>query len=154
MDESLASYHPFIRNCKWYWLLFFVVLKYNSSLYNSWLVYKILEENVNFLVTQERLQCHICKCTSMQKNHSISGDSFPCFSFHWKTVSGKLPFSRDSFSVVIQNELRNELDLIGWIILSVLMRNQDVHSVGKQWNINAPSVTINYMIIVFHFFMT
>ena len=88
-----------------------------------------------------------------KKNHSISRDSFPCFSFHWKTVSGKLTFSRDSFSVVIQNELRNALDLMGWIILSVLMRSQDVHSVGKQWNINAPSVTINYMIIAFHFFM-
>ena len=49
------------------------------------------------------------------------------------------------------NELRNALDLIGWVILLFLTRSsQDVHSVGKQQNVNAPNVTLSCMIFVFH----
>ena len=47
MDQSIAFYCPFIRNCKWYWPL--LLYSVEVSLYNSWLLYRSLEENCSFL---------------------------------------------------------------------------------------------------------
>ena len=47
MVQSIACYWPLIRNCKWYWALFLYSVE--VSLYNSWLLYRSLEENCSFL---------------------------------------------------------------------------------------------------------
>ena len=36
MDQSLACYHPLVRNKKWYWPLFLYCLK--LACYNSWIL--------------------------------------------------------------------------------------------------------------------
>ena len=131
MDQSIASYCPFIRNRKWYWPLF--LYSAEVSLCSSWLLYRSLEENCSFL--DHILQCHICKHTGMQRKIIPSAKTV----FHNNCIS---------------KWFAESLDLMGWIILSVLMRrSQDVHSMGKQRNINAPSVTLSCMIIVYQLFM-
>ena len=46
MGQSIASSRPLVRNRKWYLSLF--IYSVEVSLYNSWLLYKNLEENYSF----------------------------------------------------------------------------------------------------------
>ena len=110
MDQSIACYRPFIRDCKWYWPLFLYTVE--VSFYNSWLLYRSLEEICSFLdhiwnITMSYLQTY----------------RYAKKSFH--------QHKQFSITTAFQKELRNALDLMGWIILLFLMRrSQDVHS-GK-----------------------
>ena len=89
MDQSIAFYLPFIRNCKWYWPLFLYSVE--VSLYNSWLLYRSLEENCSFL---DHIQSIIMSCLQTYVS---------CFHQH----------KQFSITVTFQNELRNALDLMG-----------------------------------------
>ena len=47
MDQQLATYRPFIRNRKWYWPFFTFSL--GVALYNSWLLYRMLQGDCTYL---------------------------------------------------------------------------------------------------------
>ena len=47
MDQAVFTYLPFVHNREWYWPLFLHCLE--VSLYNSWLLYRILEKYCPFL---------------------------------------------------------------------------------------------------------
>lgn len=47
MDQQLSTYRPFIRNKKWYWPFFTFSL--GVALYNSWLLYRMLERDCSYL---------------------------------------------------------------------------------------------------------
>ena len=47
MDQQLANYRPFVQNRKWYWPFFSFSL--GVALYDSWLLYRQLEEDCSYL---------------------------------------------------------------------------------------------------------
>ena len=47
MDQQLSAYRPCIRNRKWYWPFFTYSL--GVALYNSWLLFKLLEKDCPFI---------------------------------------------------------------------------------------------------------
>ena len=47
MDQQLSTYRPFVRNRKWYWPFFIWSLE--VALYNSWILYKMLQEDCPYI---------------------------------------------------------------------------------------------------------
>ena len=47
MDQAIPVYRPIIRNRKWYWPIFVYCMQ--VSLYNSWLMFRVLEKECTFL---------------------------------------------------------------------------------------------------------
>ena len=61
LNQSIASHRILIKNRKWFWPL--LLYSIEVSLYNSWLLYRSLEENCSFLdhirsITTSYLQTH------------------------------------------------------------------------------------------------
>ena len=90
INQSIASYRPFIRNRKWYWPLFLYSVE--VSLYSHGCYIEFWKKNCSFL--DHILQCHICKRTGMQKK-----------SFHQQR--------QFSITVAISKQVVDSLDLMG-----------------------------------------
>ena len=92
LDQLIASHRIFIKNRKWFWPL--LLYSIEVSLYNSWLLYRSLEENCSFL---DHIQ-------------SITMSYLQTYRHAKKSFHQQRPFS---ITVAFQIELRNGLDLMG-----------------------------------------
>ena len=86
MDQQLSAYRPCMRNRKWYWPFFTYSL--GVALYNSWLLFKLLEKDCPFIDHVRAIaRAYLHVCTFERKIVPCSQQR----SFHNSRVAKRVP---------------------------------------------------------------
>ena len=73
INQSIASYRPFIRNRKWYWPLFLYSVE--VSLYSHGCYIEVWKKNVHFLITYYNVifaSVQVCQNKSFHQQRQFS----------------------------------------------------------------------------------